>query len=61
MKNNKKNNLGPGVYEVITPFGVGEEAVDGLFDDCPFCDELRQRIEAGEAIKVGWEDLDEEN
>ena len=44
-KQDKNRNL----YEVIVPFGTGHNdmAEDGLFDDCPLCQQMRKDIEAG--------------
>ena len=40
----------PGLFEIVTPFpGKEHEAAeDGLFDDCPICQDMRRRMKEGE-------------
>jgi hypothetical protein len=49
------------LFEVVVPTGEGA-ADDGLFDDCPACQELRKAIgegQSGEAeVVIQWEDDD---
>lgn len=62
MKNKKQNYMGASnLIEVIFPF-PGKESLadaDGLFDDCPLCQDLKKRIQSGEVeggVEV-WNDF----
>ena len=47
------------LYEVVVPL-TDEAGKDGLFDDCPLCQEMRREIELG-TVRAGyiqWEDKD---
>ena len=60
MKTNRKFKKGE-LFEVVTPFGPsGDLGVDGLFDDCPLCQELKRNLEAG-AIEEVWDEREEES
>lgn len=52
MKNYKHRNKE--IQSVVIPFITGDSAnaVDGLFDDCPVCQEVREQIERGEVEEV---------
>ncbi len=49
MKKNKRSK-NRNMFEVVVPFPgkESEAADDGLFDDCPICQELRKQKEAGQ-------------
>lgn len=43
-------------YEVIVPFGGADAPDDGLFDDCPICQQLKKDLEEGKLEAVEDED-----
>jgi hypothetical protein len=53
----KKRESKKQLVEVVVPFGRGfdDMAADGLFDDCPHCQELRRLMALGE-VEVVEED-----
>jgi hypothetical protein len=55
-KTNAKENL----YEVIVPLGPGS-GDDGLFDDCPICQELKRQMGSGVVVPVQVEVEDDVN
>ena len=57
MKKNKKKEKRITVERVV-PFGSGafEVAEDGLFDDCPLCQELRKSMKAGTVTRMKMAD-----
>ncbi len=41
-----------GYYETVTPFDGVTPGADGLFDDCPHCQKLREQMKEGTASPV---------
>ncbi len=57
----KKYRIDPksNLYEIVVPTGDAA-ADDGLFDDCPACQEMERQIQMGNGgeVVIQWEDED---
>ncbi len=39
------------MFEIIVPFGEDSPMEDGLYDDCPYCQRLKEELEKGNIEK----------
>ncbi len=57
----KQKNVSSQLYEIIVPLNEAVAAEDGLFDDCPICQELRRQAAQGQTDIPVQVDIDDMN